>query len=258
MVKTLLKSFKLSNKLKITFLIELVFMTIIVSLASLFNWLLTVKSNTFSNGQTPEQVKLLFASMGPDQMNSFVNQLQSYLYFLIIGFIIIAVTTLILFSLSRAMIWSKLLKNKLSIKNWKRWVLLNIAILVPILLFLIIYAIVKIMINLIITSVITNNNALLIVNLVINYALFLFLLIFIFLVFYSFAKDQKVWQSIGHSFSLIKKTFWKYYLFVLIVSLLMNVIGYLISLLIASLIINMILLVLFISWARVYLVKVLK
>jgi hypothetical protein len=260
MVKTLIESFKLNEKFKLTTLIEAVFFTIIFSLGSFFSWMLNSKIKEFSNGQTPEQLRLLLASMEPDQMNVFMTQIQSYLMFFLVGAIIILVLTLILYSLSRSLIWNKLVHNKFTFNKWKKWILLSVALLIPLIMFLIVYAVVKIVLNVILVSLISDNTVLIIFNLIINYGLFLFLLIFIFLVFYSFAKNNKVWSSIGNAFGLIKIKLWKYYLFVLIVSLLINVIAYLYSLITSwgTGVVNLLLVVIFLSWARMYLVKVLK
>lgn len=264
--RTYLDSFKPKKELFYIFIVDVLFWGIIFGLFSLFGQIMQGKSWLLTKGKTPEQIQQLLLTMQPEEMQAFFLQMKSFMVFFIIGLMVLGAITLLLFSLSRGLIWNKLVERKLTSKSYWKWNGLNLALIMPLLVYLLVFAIVKILFNLFIVLAITNQTFLSLASDFINIIFLLGWLVFGFLVGYSFVKEYKVWKSLGEAFGLIKlkwKNIWRMFLLALgtamVLGLALGLAGkgliYQKELLVG---LNAVVFLLFLAWMRVYAVKIMK
>ena len=110
----------------------------------------------------------------------------------------------------------------------------------------------------------TSQKAALIFTKSINAFFVLLFTVFVFLAYYSFANKNKVWESVGNTFHLIKKhcsKLWKMFLFIVFTGLIISIISFYIEKqlflqpLWITTSVSIGILLLFLSWMRLYLVK---
>jgi len=261
-LKSYLNSFKEQKIIRI-FLIDFVFFTTIYLLAQGFNYFLQKKSAIFQ-GRTANEIQQLILS-APQEAQIILTQLKSFMILFFIGLIFLIVFTVLFYSLTRAYLWNYLLKNKLTKKNYWKWNILVIVLIIP----FIIYFFIALVIKLIITQLLFFINNQVVIQIINNYLiliLFVIYLIFIFLSYYVFTKKYNVWESLGEAFQLIKIKFKELkiiFLFSLLNLFVISVILFLLTYFLKYqqmllLFFNLILFLLFLAWLRVYLVKVLQ
>jgi len=260
-----LNSFKFKKEYWYSLLIDTGFLGIIGLVMFFFGSLIQRKAYLISQGRTAEQLQQMILSMQSEQMQAYLSSLKSFVLVFALGMIIILVGGLFLYSLSRSLIWNRLLEKKFSKKRYWKWNLLNLVLIIPIIVYLLVFGLVRVILGYVVSlfgSQIVLNIFYSLVSLIFLFAL----VIFVFLVYYSFAGKYKVWESIGEAFRLIKmkwKRIWPVFLLVLgtaiVVSLILWPIGRLLVYQQAVLVgINLAVSLLFIAWMRIYVFKMVK
>lgn len=256
-LKTYLNTFR-EKKILTTFLIDALLTGILYFLFVAFGSLIQKKALLLTNGQAPEKIQEMLLT-NPEQAQSFLAGLQSFLFLFIGGLILLLAITILLYSLAQFLIWNHLLNKK---TTYWRWNMLNLALIIPSLVYLLLFLVIKILLNAVLPLLKSPTLINFLNNIIIFFFLFVFVL-FLFLTYYSFAHKYKVWESIGEGFHLIKTNSRKLGIMLLLVLLTAVIIGFLnypLSKLFPDepgviVFIDVLLSLLFLAWTRVYLVK---
>jgi hypothetical protein len=241
-------------------LIDSLSATFIILLFFGFGKLLEYKAKTLSNGMSVEELKLSLLSGTVEFNQQYYLQIRNFALLIIFGTIIVIILTLIIYSLSRKIVWHRLLSQKFSgHKVWK-WSLLLLMLFLALIIFTLVY---KMFIILISSFTISSSNIISFVAVKLLNAIFLTtFLFFMLLLEYNFSKNSLIWNSVGQS--LRWKPVWKVYLLSIIVWFLISIIIFIIisnplmfvleRYLISSIILNTLILILFVIWIRTLIV----
>lgn len=263
MLTQFIQSFK-DKKILPIFLVDIVFFGVISALFYYFGEKIKEKSAAFTGFTSAEQLQQAILS-SPEQAEILLTTMKSFILTFLIGLIILLALLVLGFALSRAWIWNYLLGKKLHRKNYWRWNLLVLTLIIPLVLYLFASLVVRGILSYLF-SFLNNVTVLQLLNNLIVFVLILFFFVFVFIVYYLFTSQYRVWQSIGDTFNFIKIKWgklWKFFLFVLATGLVVNVILVFIPKLITYFFIhpttfsllNTGIFLLFLAWMRVYLVK---
>ena len=220
-----------------------------------FGKLLTARAEAILDGRSVEEMKVLLMS-SVEISKAFLSNLQLFIFLFVIGGILILTLTIMIISYSRSLVWSNLLHKKL---KWKRWNGLTIVLILLMLLYIIAFAFIRIVLNLVPFT--TNQNVYTIYAQVISSLFIIIFLLFTLIANYSFAQKQKVWESIGNTFHIIKTQWsklWKTSLILITISVVLGILQFLLQKVLPLQLmplLSIIILLLFIFWARIYLVK---
>lgn len=254
-------SFKFNKTHGYILAVEAVFILIMVVLLLFFGGMLEQKAMELSNGKTTEQIQQMLLS---DQAfaETFLSQMQGLVVWFVVAAVVILLGGLLLFSLSRKLIWGKLNHQCFDKNTYWKWNLLNIVLALPLFIYILLFGIIKSIFGYLI-ALMQSQIVLNAFNNLINLAGVILFSTFIFLTYYSFHSSYKVWESIGKAFEIYKNR-WKRLRTVLafcfgtalLLSLILWPLTYLFryqeTLLI---IINLVISLLFIVWMRVYIYK---
>ena len=269
--KNYFNSFKFKKEHWISIAIDAGFFGTIVIFFAWFNSYLESQTQVLMQGKTVEQIQALIQSGAPEKAAQYLGQIQSYLVVFVLGAVFLVVGTFLLYSFSRGLLWNYLTSKKLIWKGYWRWNLLHLAFIVPIFIYLFFVLIIKLFTGWLINFIITlptnfyyNNAAFmdgvsLVLNTLISFTLFLLFIILLFFTYHSYAKNNKVWPSIGDGFKLIKihkKKLWIVVLLMLVTALVMTTVLFLLRNLLLSQsilsgIIHAIISLLFVAWLRI-------
>lgn len=268
-------SFKFKKNFLQNFIADLISFSVILGF---FFWLtstLQAKMLAISGGKSTEQIQQMITTATPEELVPFLTGLKSILVLGIFGLIFFAALSLLLNSLTNAYIWNTLSERKLTKKNYWRWNLLNLGLIIPVTIFGIFFLVCKLLLTYLFDKLLTispnfyfahpqlmETIKLLFQN-CLNQFFFIAFLMMLFLIYYSFVKEYKVFVSIGDSFKIIKvhwNKLWRWFIAVFLTSL---IVGIMVNLLVRLLsyhqnlifVFTAIILLFFISWARIYLVK---
>lgn len=151
--------------------------------------------------------------LGAGQLPSAVPSPTTTIFLVFIPPIVLIVVFLFLFSYSRAVIWNHLLGKKVSAKTYWRWNVLNLALIIPLVLFGLLLVIVKIVFFFILNQLVklfplfylahttAVDNTRLVLNYLLSFYLFLVFISIVFFIYHHFAKNYRVWNSIGAGFN---------------------------------------------------------
>jgi len=199
-----------------TFFADFLFFGFFMILFSWFNSAVQSQSMIVMQGKTAEQIKEMIASSAVESA-PFMHNLTSFLIFVIAGIILLSVLTFLAFSLTQAGIWNQLLGKKLSGKNYWKWNLLHLTLVIPLLFYLVIFLVLKLIFGSVFKFIISlfstfyfqhisfMSSLLSTLNNMVTFYLLVTLFLFIFLIYYRFTQEYKVWFSIGEGFALFKK-----------------------------------------------------
>lgn len=264
-IKNYLDSFRLKKEYWNTLLVDAVFFGIISFVFVFLGGLLKQKAYMISQGKTAEELKQMLLSMDPTLAQAFLDNLKEFVITFILGSIVVLVGGVLLYSLSRKLIWDYLLGKKFDKKRYWKWNLINIVLIIPLAIYFFAFGLVKLVLGHMISLL--GNQAILDVSYNLINLFFMFsLLVFVFLVYYSFAKEYKVWESIGGAFYLIKSK-WKrirlMFLLVLFTSVVLSLILWPVGVLIADKEfvvagIGIIVSLLFCAWVRIYVYRTIR
>ena len=225
----------------------------------LFQWfsaLIETRGMALTQGLPLEELQnVLTSDLAKTQ--AYAADLQSFVLTFIIGFCLIFIFTTLFYSLTRAYLWNELQNKTFSKRKYWKWpgMTLVVAIITCI------EAFIFLIIKSILTPLKTTTTSAFIVDII----LFLVILLYIFFVFILFKtkkKKYKVWESIGETFTIIKKKYKSIGKIYLIASGVIVVLGLLLSLLTKTiydettlLLINLAVFFLYIALLRVYLIE---
>ncbi|MBD3248745.1 hypothetical protein GF336_01750 [Candidatus Woesearchaeota archaeon] len=235
-MKNLLKPFKTKEFIFIL-LYDLLFYLIFIPFSYLFAYIINSKTNAIDMSVLEQHT---LQTMPLAESEIILSQMQSLVYWIVGLGIILASIAILSWSLSRGLIYTRLLKQRFDKKYFKRFNLLNLLLLIII-----------IIISMIIFSLASLN----------PYAVFLYIPVFIIaayfitLTYIQFTKKTKIFKAIEKG---LKAGFTKNIIPALIILGVFILLNLLASILPYNIIINTALLFIFITWARVYFVEAVK
>ena len=258
-IKNYLKSFKFKKEYWYTLIVDGLFLGILAFGLYLFNELITKKAYLISDGKSVDQIKQMLLSMDPVKAQAFLDTLRSFVFTFMIGTVILVVGSLLLYSLSRKLIWNYLTKHKT--RYWK-WNVLNLVLIIPLLIYLIIFGLVKLILNSLII-LIKNKSLISFLDSSINLFFLLTFITFGFLVYYNFSKKYEAWNSIGKSFHLIRKRWvriWPLFLLSLMTAVVLSALLWPITKLLAAQTVGLgifsgVVSLFYLAWLRLYLYR---
>ena len=215
-----LDSFKLGKQFATTFLIDLASLSLIILTFLWFSSYTQRRSLELLQGRSTAELQQMMLSLSPEQLLPFMTDLKWFLITSLAGLALLIAASLLLFSYSQARTWNYLQGKKVTGKNYCRWNLLNLSLLVPFLLFLCALLAVKLLVMLLLNippklmplfylthSNLMENIRLMIEGAIVFYVVVLFIVV-IFFIYHHFVRSYKAWDSIGAGFSTFKKN-WK-------------------------------------------------
>lgn len=258
-------SFHVGKKFWLLFLIDGLAVSIITLLWLILGNMLTAKAYAISGGKSVEELKMLILSGSLETNQLLLSNIKTFVFTFYIGVIAAIIVTLLLFSLSRMIVWEKIINSTFSWKNFKKWNGLILAFLLLMLVYGLVWVMVRLIVNIFINLM--NETAFIILSQVINFIFIIAGICFMFLLFRTFQKTHQVWHSIGDTFHVIKVSWsklWKQYLFILFTGL---IIGFIVSYLQRFFfqlpnwlfpLISTLIFLLFFSWMRMYVLNLNK
>lgn len=239
------KSFQDQRMFK-TFVLDSFFVLISFLLLSWFGKTLQAKSLALSGGKTAEEFQQMLLAGSLENSQAVLASLKSFLFFTLVGGILILIFLFLFYSLTTSLIWNYLQGKKLTRKNYWRWNWLNLLILVLLIPYLFLFLLLKVAI----TALTTTPYAL-------HGVMLIFLIFFFFQLFRiydNFALHYRVWEAVGKSFQKFKG---KVFLFILATFFILNLVFILLKISDPNIyfIISLVAFLLFLSWMRVYLLK---
>jgi len=260
--KIFFNSFKLSSDFLYILFYDLLFYGIIRPLIYLFSYLMSRKMSAIDPDILSKLNSLANVTASQSlQIQQAAQAMNSFFYTLIIGVILMILITLFAFTLTRALIWNHLLKKKFDIKKYLRFNLLNLVLAV--ILAVILYILLKIRIGITGLFVKISFNFAVVLSGILYLLIFIAIIYFVSLVYINYTKKAEVFGSLTRVFRLIKTRFQKIsisYLFILLASAVITLIAMLRWLLPVYLqsYLNYALVLIFLAWMRIYIVKIIK
>ena len=260
---TFIHSFRFSEKHWFSFVLDFVLVGLIVLLFSLWNNLAKSKYIALVGTTPPADFQQLLLSKAPDQLQIFVQQLQTFLIFFIIGFVLLLLFSWLLFSLDIAVVWNYLLNKPFHFRRYWRWNVLHLALILPVLVYFFLFILVKVILGVGFSALTTQSLVLQNIDQFVNFFAALFLLIVLSLIYYSFSTGYAVFQSIVAGFNLLQqhwKSLWRALLLMVVVAYVVSFIIWLLQrqFILSSTImlgINIFISLLYLSWLRMYLLS---
>lgn len=215
-----LDSFKLGKQFTTTFLTDLVSLLVIIFSFIWFSSYTQQRSLELLQGRSTVELQQMLLSLNPEQLAPFLASLKWFLITSLVGLVLLVVGAAFLFSYSQARNWNYLHGKKVTSKNYWRWNLLNLSLLVPLLLFLATLLVVKLATMLLLNIppklfpvfYLTHSNVMENVRIMVNGAVLFYLIVLfiviIFFVYNHFVKSYRVWDSLGAGFNTFSKN-WK-------------------------------------------------
>ncbi|PIZ50790.1 hypothetical protein COY27_05735 [Candidatus Woesearchaeota archaeon CG_4_10_14_0_2_um_filter_33_13] len=277
-LKNYLDSFKVKKQFWQIFLIDFIFFSVIGIVYYTFSNYLQNRSFQVLGGKTSAELQNLLTTSTPEKLLPFLTELKSFLFFSLVMILIIVILSFLYFSYTRALIWNHLENKKLNKKTYWRWNLLNLSLIFPLLSYIIVATIITFITSWLFSKVITISptfyvtyqsimeGVTILLNGIVSFFLVLFFLIILFFTYKSFTQKYRIWESIGHSFQMIKQNWsklWKFLLQAIGTALLLTLIMWPLRTLYASnfffsVTINMIISLLYLAWFRIYLLKTIE
>ncbi|MBR9683051.1 hypothetical protein GOV03_00750, partial [Candidatus Woesearchaeota archaeon] len=185
-----------------TLLVDAGFIGVMFLLISYFGNLLQETALAIGNGKTTEQIQQMLIS-SPEQAEVFLASLKGLVFTFAAGAAAVFIGGLLLYSLSRKLIWDYLLKKKFNKRTYWKWNSLNLVLTIMAVVYLFVSGLFRLLIEYLF-SIFKNQTMLDIIYNFTNLVILFAFVVFLFLVYHSFAKKYKVWGSIGEAFHLIK------------------------------------------------------
>lgn len=220
----------------------------------LISFVLNSRARALSQGRTTEELREYLLSAAPEQLQSMAGQMQAFVWIFIISAVLFVVIFWALYSLSRKVIWSVVLKKKIEKKKYLKWNWLNIIVLCFFILTVIVYGIARV--------ILVQGSILMMQVLMAMFFLAFFYLMF--LIYYSFIKKYEVWAGVGDAFKLIKQKFKPLavsYVFALLTLIALAVLLMLLATVVPQsylFFLNAIVVLAYLAWLRLYVAEVLE
>jgi len=260
------------------FLVDFIFLAVLFTLVTGLTQLLEDKATDVMQGKTPNEIQEILLKATAEQSLAYVTELQYFVIFAVVGIFLLLLFSFLTFGLTQALIWHHLLEKKFEFKKHWRWDALHVVLFIPALFYVLCYVIVAFIAALLIngfwqvfstfyfqyTSFADGLQSF--VSGMIQFCFIVFGGILLFLIYYTFTKEYKVWKSIGDTFSLIKSK-WKRLVVVFLFSVLTSSVLALIMLplrrmlenfSVIAMALDLAVIVLFLAWLRIYLVSSLE
>jgi len=227
--KKYFQSFQSQEQLWKPWIMEAIFWAVIIVAFVIFNSWAMSSYQTLSAGRTADEIQKSLLTPSPQTL-AFVQQLQSYLIWLVAGLVALIALALLSFSLTQAVLWNFLLKQKFTFKKYWRWNWLAITLFFFLLLFLIPAFVIKVICAFIFKWILTMSDTLYlrypdllqvimdVLNQIVTLVLTIIFFLFLFLVCYYFVQKYRVWASVWDAFAAIRAKWsglWKIFLLML-------------------------------------------
>lgn len=243
------KKFKESLRLKIDFihviLLDLVFYLIMIPFTYLAVFLIHAQADKIDITGLQSAV----AAETPDlmQMQAIMGDLKAFIIMVVVTAILFLIIGLFAYSFSRSLIWNYLLKKKLRIGKYLKFVLLNLMLVIP--------AVVLFVIPFVFMG------ASVIASAVIWYILMIAFAYFVFTIYMEYTRKGRIFSSIGNAFKRInKKTAVSYVLCLLAFTVLFAAylaVSWVLKMeIVGATILFIVLAILYCAWMRLYVLKV--
>ncbi|MBI4983119.1 hypothetical protein HZC32_00540 [Candidatus Woesearchaeota archaeon] len=276
MFKPYLTSFKVKKVFWQTFLVELITILLIVAAFYGLGSYFSAKVASLTGDKSVAELQELIVN-SPEQALPLVGGLQSTIILCLIILIVLVIGSWMLYSFAQALIWNLLQNKKLTSKTYWKWNWLHLALIFPLLLVGIIGLILIFIFTWLVNSLLGISPSFYFEHLTLmqnlsslfrgmfSFFLVLILISGVFLVYYSFVREYKVWLSIGEAFHLLKlkwKKLWKVWLLILLAAIIVTGILLLFKLFIthptSTTIFDLVVSLMFLSWMRIYLLEQFK
>ncbi|PIN74240.1 hypothetical protein COV20_01335 [Candidatus Woesearchaeota archaeon CG10_big_fil_rev_8_21_14_0_10_45_16] len=257
-----LDSFKLKTPFFISLAVDAVSFSLLALVFYLFAQYMQTKAILLSGGRTAEQIQQMLLTAPTEVVQSFSNDLKSLFYIMVVGGLLLIIASLFLYTFSRAYLWNTLLKKKFSKKNYWRWNGLYLLIMLISVLYAGLVFIVSFLLSSLI-ALIPEPNTVALLTKTLNSGFWMLFLIFIFITSYYFAKNYKVFRSLGEAFQSFNKrwpSLWRLFLWSLLILVALGFVNfgvtrYLIFRQTPLFVYNFIITILYLSWLRLYVFK---
>jgi hypothetical protein len=209
---------------------------------------------------TPEQAQQMLMT-APEQLSQYVMQVKSFLVFSAIGAVLLIIVTFLLISLSRTLLWNKLLNKTLSLRRYGKWMLLHLTLLIPLLGFFVFYVVIKLG-GAVIFALLTKNVSLFsFIQGLLDLTFFIVSMNYLFLSYMHFTRTHRIWKSIGAPFAMMNKNILTGMGFQLVTMVVISLLflplkDYFFIYPDRQLYVMGVLLLLYISWLRLYVVSI--
>jgi len=227
--------------------------------------ILTNRAYVISGGKTVEQLKIIMASGSLEGNQLLLSNIQSFVYFMIFGTIAALIITVMLYSLSRMLVWEKVIKNNFSWKNFKLWNGLTLVLCLLAIVYFLIFAAIKLILNFF--TILLGETLFITFAKIIDNFFFIVFIIFMYALYLSFSESHKVWQSVGQAFHLIKAEWsrlWKMFILAVLTIVIVTLLLYFLQ---RFLIyqpgwilpaITIIVIIFMLAWMRLYLLRMIS
>ena len=256
-----LHSFRFGKRFIYTLSIDALLFAIITIMFFTFSQLLKARANAISGGRSPEELKAALLTGSIENSQAFLSHVKIFALVMIFGFILVIVATLLLISLSRSMVWHHLFAQPFSRKKYWRWNLMTLLLGGFAVIFVLLYALVRVLVNILLPL---RNDTM--YALMVQFLNGLFFISFLFVagsIYYSFVQRYTVFESVGQGFSLLKLRWskvWRVFFLVLLTGTVISFMTYYLQKTFLlyqppwlNAVIGIIILLLFLSWLRLYL-----
>lgn len=255
------KSFIPNKKHLTSFFTDAITIGLLFMLLFSFSNVLEGKAMGLLQGQdSVEDLQAYFLTAPAEELESYASEIKGFVIVFIISLILILALSLIIYSLSRSLLWHHLLKKKFTFKEFWKWNWLNLFILLAVFIYSLIFTIIKAIIMVLVT-VFNVPHLTLSVDYILSFFALIFFLILLFLTYKNFVKEYKLFKSIklafndlGKKWSSLWPTLLGSFIIAALITFLMYVVGLQLQLYpIPLMIVNFVVTFLFLSWFRVYL-----
>ncbi|MBW2981349.1 hypothetical protein KY343_00585 [Candidatus Woesearchaeota archaeon] len=259
--KLFINSFKLKSNFIYIALYDLLFYSVMI-LFILFSNILEKKSAAID----PDILSKLTSAVNvtaaqTQELQQMAQSMQSFIYFLIFGIIFLTIAALLIYTLSRTLIWNNLLEKKFDLKKYLKFNVLNIVFAV--ILGIILYIILRLRMSVMLFLVDISIDFALIVSSILFLIIFTAISYFSSLLYINYTLKPEIFNSFSRTFKLIKNKFQNIsysYLFIFITAILASLIARIFWLVPFQIqqYSNIVIVILFAAWMRIYILNVIK
>ena len=263
-LKTYISSFKLDRKLIYSILIDAALILFLYFAVTGSYSMLIQRSLHLTGGKDADTLRQSLTAAGPQAVIQYLHDLNFFILLVIGGGLLLSLTILLAITISRMYLWRILADYSITKSVFWRWLLLTLLLGLFLLLSVLFILLLKFLLLISLQKLFADPQYLFFIVQFCIYFVILLIVMMLFLVHYSFTQKLRIGSSMSYLVHLIRHNYsslWKAFLFILGTAYLLGAILFAISYF-ASLqestvvIISAILSLLFLSWIRIYLLKV--
>ncbi len=247
------RSFR-NRKILTSFTIDAIAILAIIFILFLFNTILQTTIGPLAQFTDQQQIQNALLAGSSEEVQQLIDSLKSFFVVFFAGLLISLVLIVLIFSVSRAYLWSRLQGKRFILKKSWKWAGLLAIMLLFLLLYLVAFGIIKMTLGRLLLSLPSPG----LFQQLLTIILLLPFLLYAFYLSHSFSRTAKVWHSVGDAFALMKEQWsglWKLYfltaVFLIIIGLLVSLVMSAYPFSIVPVIVNIVLALLIVSWVRV-------